>query len=227
MHRLVHTIQKIARHEAEQFAAPALAVVKSVHGSNGASDYACTVQLRDSGIVLPRVPIATPVIGHASLPREHDLVLVAFAGGDLHAPVVIGRLYNEEVAPPKNAAGDFVTILPGDEDDPNKRLELRVTTPGDGTRSVAIKLAGNSVSVELTFDDQSIKFAAGDTSLELKQSSSSDGVAELKSGDIKLTIKQSGDVSVDTTGKLTLHANDIEIKADASVKIKGATVDIN
>ena len=227
MHRLVRTIQHIARHEVEQQAAPALAVVQSAFGANGTSDYSCTVQLRDSGMVLPHVPVATPVIGHASLPREGDLVLVAFAGGDLHAPVIIGRLYNEEVAPPKNAAGDFVTILPGDEDDPNKRLELRVTTPGDGTRSVAITLAGNSVSVELTIDDESIKLAAQDTSLELRQSGSSDGVATLMSGDAKVTIKQSGDVAVETTGKLTLKASDIEIKADASVKISGATVDIN
>jgi uncharacterized protein involved in type VI secretion and phage assembly len=227
MHRLVHTIQQIARHEVEQQAAPALAVVKSVHGANGTRDYSCTVQLRDSGIVLPHVPIATQVIGHASLPRQHDLVVVAFAGGDLNAPIVIGRLYNEEVAPPKNAEGELVTVLPGDEDDPTKRLEIRVSTPGDGTRSLVVKLAGSGVTVELSVDDESISLKAQDTSLELRQSGASDGVAVLKAGDAKVTVKQSGDVSVETTGKLTLKASDIEIKADSSVKIKGATVDIN
>jgi uncharacterized protein involved in type VI secretion and phage assembly len=228
MHRMVQTIQQIARHEAEQCAAPALAVVKSVHGSGGASHaYACTVQLRDSGVVLPKVPIATQVIGHAALPREHDLVLVAFAGGDLHAPVVVGRLYNEEVAPPKHEEGEFVTILPGDETDPSQSLELRVKTPGDGTRSVALTLSGNSVSVEVTIDDQTIRLKTQDASLELTQSGASDGKAELKVGEAKVTLEQSGDVSVQTSGKLTLKAADIEIKADSSVKISGATVEVN
>lgn len=227
MHRLVNTIQQIARHEAAQQAAPALAVVQSVHGSNGTKEYACTVQLRDSGVVLPKVPIATQVIGHAALPREGDLVLVAFAGGDLHAPVVVGRLYNEEVEPPKHAAGELVTVLPGDETDANKHLELRVKTPGDGTRSIVITLAGSSVNVELAIDDEGIRLKAQDASLELKQTGASDGQAELKVGDAKVTIKQSGDISVETTGNLTLKASQIEIKADASVKISGATVELN
>jgi len=42
-----------------------------------------------------------------------------------------------------------------------------------------------------------------------------------------VTIKQSGDISVETTGNLTLKASQIEIKADASVKISGATVELN
>jgi uncharacterized protein involved in type VI secretion and phage assembly len=224
MHRLVQTIQQIARHEVEQQAAPQLAVVQSVHGSN---DYSCTVQLRDSGIVLPKVPVATQVIGHASLPRENDLVLVAFAGGDLHAPVIIGRLYDDEVRPPKNAAGEHVTVLPGDETEATKSLELRVKTPGDGTRSLVLTLAGDSVNIKLTIDDGSIKLEAQDTSLVLTQSGSSDGKAELKAGDNKVTIEESGNISVECSQKLTLKAADIEIKADNSVKISGTTVELN
>jgi uncharacterized protein involved in type VI secretion and phage assembly len=227
MHRLVQTIQQIARHEAAQQAAPSLAVVQSVHGANGTKEYACTVQLRESGVVLPKVPIATQIIGQVHLPRKNDLVLVAFAGGDLHAPVVIGRLYNEEVEPPKHAPGELVTVLPGDETDQNKALELRVKTPGDGTRSVTLTLAGTSVAIEVAIDDESIRFTVQDVSLELKQTGASDGQAELKVGDAKVTLKQSGDVSVETTGNLTLKAKQIEIKADASVKISGATVELN
>ena len=111
----VNTIRRIARHEVEQRNAVALGVVQSLHGSNGEPSYACTVELRDSGIVLPKVPIATGLIGTAALPREKDLVVVVFAGGDLHAPVVMGRLYTEEVAPPDNGPGEFVLGLPGDE----------------------------------------------------------------------------------------------------------------
>ena len=223
MHRMVQTIQQIARHEMALQAAPCLGVVQEVHTRG--PDYACTVQLRDSGVVLPKVPIAVQFIGFASIPREHDLVLVAFAGGDLHAPVVIGRLYDEEVEPPKNAPGELVSILPGDETSETKRIELRVAT--DGARSVKLSLAGDSVSVELTVDDGGIHFKTQDVTLELSQSGASDGKAVLKVGDSKVTIEQSGDVAVQAKGKLSLKATDIEIKADNSVKVSGTTVELN
>jgi uncharacterized protein involved in type VI secretion and phage assembly len=226
MHRIVQTIQQIARHEAEQQLAPALAIVESVQGTaGGAASYSCTVQLRDSGLTLPKVPIATPVIGHVSLPAEGDLVLVAFAGGDLHAPVVIGRLYSDEVMPPKNAQGELVTILPGGEADETKRLEWRISTGSE--RSLVLKLAGSSVSVEVSITDKGIELKTGEVTLALTQSGASDGKAELKAGDAKVTIEQKGDVSIETTGKLKLKASDIEITADAKVKISGATVELN
>ena len=61
---------------------------------------------------------------------------------------MIGRLYNEEVAPPENKPASSSAVLPGDEEATDKRLELRVNTPGDGTRSIDIVLDG-SVKVEL------------------------------------------------------------------------------
>jgi hypothetical protein len=63
--------------------------------------------------------------------------------------------------------------------------------------------------------------------LELTQSGASDGKAELKVGDAKVTLEQAGDVKIETTGKLSLKATDIEIKADASVKVSGTTVELN
>jgi uncharacterized protein involved in type VI secretion and phage assembly len=228
MHRLVSTIQQIARHEVEQQVAPALAVVQTLHAkSGGKNDYSCTVELRDSGVVLPRVPLATQLIGLAALPREHDLVLVVFAGGDLHAPVIVGRLYNEKVAPPKHEAGELVTFLPGDEKDEKKALVLKVTAKGDGKRSMKLSLKGDSVSVELVIDDSGIRFKAQDVSLVLKQTSSNDGLAELKVGDSKVTVKQSGDMTVTAKGKLQLKANEIEIKADTKVKVSGKTIELN
>jgi uncharacterized protein involved in type VI secretion and phage assembly len=227
MHRLVSTIQDIARHEVAQQIAPCLAVVQTLHNGGGTPDYSCTVQLRDTGVVLPKVPVATQLIGHAALPREHDLVLVVFAGGDLHAPVIVGRLYNEEVAPPKHEPGEHVTILPGDEDDAKKHLALRIATPGDGTRALKLSLEGDSVSVELTIEDNLIRFTTGDVMLTLEQSSSSDGKAELIAGDAKVTLEQGGDLSIEAKGKISLKAKDIEIKADSKVKVSGSTIELN
>jgi uncharacterized protein involved in type VI secretion and phage assembly len=171
MQRAVQAIRTIARYEAERRWISALGLVKSVQDSAGTKTYSCTVALRETAIVLPEVPIATGIIGMASLPRENDLVVVLFPGGDLHAAVVVGRLYNEEVAPPQLVQGEFVTVLPGDEDSADKRLELRVKTPGDGTRTLTLTLDG-TVKVRLGITDDGITLQAQDTQLTLQQTGS-------------------------------------------------------
>jgi uncharacterized protein involved in type VI secretion and phage assembly len=226
MQRAVETIRSIARHEVQQRWTSTLALVKSVQGANGTKQHSCTLELRESAIVIPEVPIATGMIGAVSLPRENDLVLVLFPGGDLHGAVVVGRLYNEEVSPPKHGPGEFVVALPGDEESDNKRLELRLKTPGDGSRDVKLTLAG-SVKVELAVDNEGIRLQAQDTELTLKQTGSSDGKAELKVGDCKVTMEQGGDVTIEATGNLKLKASKIELSGDTSIKIAGQTVELN
>lgn len=226
MQDIVHTIRRIARHEAQQRWISALGVVKAVHGSNGEEAYACTVALRESGLVLPRVPIATGLIGSVALPRENDLVLVIFAAGDLHAPIVAGRLYSEQVAPPAHGPGELVSVLPGDESDPAKRIELRVSTPGDGSRRIDLALDGEP-KVILTITDGEITLAAGQARLRLAQSGGSDGAAELDVAGNRVHVAQNGDLTLEAQGKLRLKAAQIEIIGDAAVKISGQTVDIN
>lgn len=223
MHQIVQTIRDIARHEVDQHWAPCLGVVKSVQGSG---KYSCTVRLRETQLVLPEVPIATGLLGTAALPSEGDLVVVVFAGGDLHAPIVVGRLHNDQIAPPDNDSGKINVSLPAGEQSDDKRLQLEVATPGDGTRKLHLLLDGN-VKVELLVDDSGIEFKAQDTSLTLKQSGSSDGKAELKVGDNKVTVDQSGDITIEATGTLKLKASQIEISGDTSVKIAGQTVNLN
>jgi uncharacterized protein involved in type VI secretion and phage assembly len=226
MHRLVHTIGQIARHEAAQHCFVSLAVVKSVHGANGDKYYACSVELRDTGIVLPKVPIATGLIGAVALPRENDLVVIVFAGGDLHNPVVVGRLYTEDVDPPKHGPGECAVLLPGDEASPDKRLEFRVQTPGDGTRAINLVLDG-TVKVELKIDNEGVSISTGDVKFSLKQTSASDGQAELKIGDSKILVEQSGNLTIEAGGTLTLKGAKVEISGDSSVKIAGTEVDLN
>jgi uncharacterized protein involved in type VI secretion and phage assembly len=226
-HSVVHTIRRIARDEAARQVPPALGVVKSVFGrTNGESSYACTVELRETGLVLPRVPVATGAIGLATPPREGDLVLLVFVGGDMHAPVVVGRLYNETVNPPVHAAGDVIAWLPGGEEDTTKNLQVEVKTPGDGTRTVHITIDG-PVKVEVQVDDGGVRFQAQDTSLTLSQSSASDGRAELKVGNSSVVIEQAGNVTVTAGQTLTLKGAEVEISADTTVKIAGQTIDLN
>lgn len=226
MHRVVQTVRQIARHELQQQWTTALGLVSSVYGRNGEEAYACTVALRESGIVLPRVPIATGLIGIAALPREGDLVMVLFVGGDLHAPVVVGRLYNESVLPPKHDVGEAVVSLPGGEEADDKRLELRVVTPGDGSRRATVLLDG-PVKVELQVDDEGVRIQAQDARVVVKQTSSSDGTVELAVGDSRILVEQGGDVTVAAAGTLKLQATTIEIRADATVKVAGQTIELN
>lgn len=226
MHQVIDTIRQIARHEVSQRPGLSLAVVKSVHGANGQKAYACTVELRDTGLVLPQTPIAANLIGSVALPREGDLVVVGFAEGDPHGPVVLGRLYSENVDPPQHGPGEVVTVLPGDETDSQKRLELRVQTPGDGSRSMRLTLDG-SVKIELIVNDEGIHLQSQDVSLDLKQTGGGDGRATLKAGDATVTLEQKGEMKIEAANKITLNANEIEIAGAASVKISGATVDLN
>jgi uncharacterized protein involved in type VI secretion and phage assembly len=223
MHAVVQTIREIARHEVSHRWNTALGVVKSVKGG---TDYACTVELRETRLVLPDVPIAVSAMGLASLPSEGDLVVVLFVGGDPHAPVVAGVLYSEKIAPPDNDSNILVGVRPGGEKSTKKRLEWRITTPGDGTRELRLLLDG-SVKVEVTVNDDGIALVAQDTKFTLKQTSGSDGKAELQVGNSKVTVEQSGNVTVEAEKTLTLKANKIEISADSQVKIAGQAVDIN
>jgi uncharacterized protein involved in type VI secretion and phage assembly len=224
--RVVQTIRSIARDEAAQHWQPALGVVTSTHGRNGDEAHACTVELRETGIVLPRVPIAVGVMGFAALPAEGDLVLVAFANGDLHAPCVVGRLYSESVSPPVHDEREVVLSLPGGEDAADSRLEIRVKTPDDGSRNLHVLVDG-SVKVELEVSDDGIRLQAQEAKLELTQSSSSDGKAELVVGQTSVVLEQGGDVSIEASGTLKLKATNVEISGDATVKVAGQTIDLN
>jgi uncharacterized protein involved in type VI secretion and phage assembly len=180
------------------------------------------VKLRETGLVLPKVPIAVGLIGVAALPQEGDLVLVAFAGGDLHAPVVVGRLYSEQTAPPEHKPGELVAWLPGASQG-DSSVQVAVRTPDGGPRKVEVLLDG-STKVELLLEDERVRVAAGEATLELN---GSDGKAELTVGQASLVVEQNGDVTVEAGGTLTLKGTKVEISGDATVKVAGQTIQLN
>lgn len=225
---MVDTIRVIARAEASKHWSAALAVVTSVHSGEGTPELSATVALRETGLVLPRVPIAVGVLGLAAPPVEGDLVLVAFAGGDLHAPVLVGRLYDEQVAPPQSQPGQAVVWLPRAETDPNKRIALTVDTPPDGPRTLTLAVAADDgTGVEVTVTDGKVVLAVGQATVTLTQSSSSDGQAEIAVGDAKLTLTQSGDVTVEAKGTLSLKGSTVEINGQSDVTVTGQTIKLN
>ena len=205
---LYETIQKIVQQELGRIRTAELAVVQEQHphASDGDQDnYACTVQLRDSGLVLKRVPVATGRIGSASIPPVGDLVLVQFIGGDVNAPVIVGSLYNDEDRPPVSADGQWVLHLPlgaGDVDAVHVELQSK------DARSLVLKL-GNGLEATLQDDDPVI---------ELK----------VAGGNAKIQIGRDGAMTVESTGNIEMKGSgNVNIEAQGQLTLKGATVNIN
>lgn len=212
-------ISRIARHEAAARPVACAGAVTSVFGNDGSSpDHAVSVKLRESGLVLPRVPIAVGAFGMAAIPSVGELVLVTFLEGDYNAPVVIGRLYHPDQNPPKHDEQQIVLRLPSGSDNPDLNCEIDsdpvkvlLTMPGD-------------VQVEIKQD--TVTVAVGEIKLTLEAAGGGRLTAE--AGSTSITLKKDGDVAVSSQdGKITLDGTEIDITAQGRVKISGATVEIN
>jgi len=203
---LFESIQRIVEEEVGRRRTAELAVVQEQQPHADASDqdnYACTVVLRNSGVVLKRVPVATSRIGSDSIPAVGDLVLVQFLDGDVNAPVIVGRLYNDEDRPPPSRDGQAVVHLPlGAGDDDAVHVEL---TSGD-ERTVIVKL-GKGLDLTVKDDDPVIELKVGD-------------------GKATLTIARDGAVTLHADGTLELKGQDVTVQADNHLTLKGSTTDL-
>lgn len=198
---LYETIQRIVQQELRQIRTAELALVQEQHAHASDSDkdnYACTVQLRNSGIVLRQVPLATHRIGSVSIPAVGELVLVQFVGGDINAPVITGRFYNDEERPPVNDDGQAILHVPlGADDSEAVHLELH----SGETREVLFKL-GEALVLEVRDDDPVIKL-------------------DIDGGKATLQIDRDGAVTIESQGTITLKGNEINIEAQSQLTLKG------
>jgi uncharacterized protein involved in type VI secretion and phage assembly len=215
---VVEVIRAIVCDELRRLHLGDLGVVTSVfpHSSDGdTNNYECNVQIKNSGLELRRVPVATPVTGGAAIPSVQDLVLVTYVGGDANAPIVVGRLYNDEQRPPLNVANEIVYHLPLDADDESAlHVALRSGGDHDPKRQVELKM-GSKLTARLTDDDP---------------------LVVLQTDSATIQIAANGDIKIETQGKLQLTASGgVEMKSDANItieasgamKLKGATIDLN
>jgi phage baseplate assembly protein gpV len=219
-HTIVNTVRAVARDEVDRRPYIAIAEVTSIHG--GTDAHACSVKLRETGVVLPKVPIAVGVLGYAALPSPGDLAVVAFAGGDLHAPVAVGFLYDDKTSPPEHGEREAILSYPGGESDTTKVVQLALKAPDADTRSLVVTIDG-SPKVEASILHDSIVLAAGDAKLTLDGG----GKGTFEVGDAKIELKKDGNITIEAGQKLTLKATQIEITGDATVKVAGQTIDLN
>lgn len=215
---LFSSMSRIARHEAAARPVASVGKVTGIFPNQGAPpDHAVSVQLRDSGIILNRVPVAVGAMGFAAIPAVDDLVVVTFLEGDFHSPVVVGRLYHPAQEAPKHQDGQLVLRLPSGASAPDLQCEITGDPP-----AVKLTLPGDVV-IEVV--KEKITLVVGDIKATLDGAGG--GRLELAAGSSKITMKKDGDILVKAAGNLKLEATEIEISGQAKVKVSGGVVEMN
>lgn len=221
MSGIVEAIQAIVRHELARVRTTDLGVVEQVlsHADGADHDnYGCDVRLKNSGLLLKRVPLATQSIGSVAAPRAGELVMVAYDKGDVNQPVVIGRLYTDGDRPPVNLVGEMITRIPLEEPDDRTLLAAFRNLPDRSPAREAIVSLAPKVTVQAT--DGTVKAVAGGNEVVIDQRGQSGGTVTVKAGRSTITLNQDGDVTVEAAGSLTLRAT-------GDLTLEGTNVTVN
>ena len=204
---LYDTIRKIVQEELKQLRSVELALIQEIHTHAGESDtdnYACTVVLRDSGIVLNKVAVATQKIGFASIPAIGELVMVQFIGGDINAPIITGRLYNDEERAPLNDQDQMIMELPlGAGDGEGVRMEVN-----SGDEKKIILEVGSGLKLTLLDDDPVVDI-------------------EIDGGAGQVTIGRDGALQINSGGDIDIEGSGINITAQGELNLKGSKINLN
>ena len=208
----VAVIRAIVRDELRCHRTAEVGVVTAArpHESDGDRDnYECDVTLRDTGLELRRVPVATSRLGFVAAPAKDDLVLVHFLGGDAHRAVVTARLYSDEVRPPTSKVGEAVYVSPDRAEQGLRRLHVELPN-------------GNT----LTVDDDAVVLAMGGTKLTIKH----DGDVSVEcENEVKVksrgnaTVEAQGDLTLKAAGEAKLEGNRVTVKGSLSATVEGGT----
>ena len=225
---IVEVIRNIAQMEIKKIHTTELGIVTSVfpHASDSDKDnYECNIRLKDKGVELRKVPVATQQIGFVNILHTGDLVLVSFIGGNINSPIIVGRLYNEIDRPPTSEQEEIVYKPPYTKDTSLRRLN--------------IVLPEGTVNVE--FHDDMISVIVGKSSITATDT----GEIQIKSEGVqqKISIIADGDVSIEAQNisiksrmETTIESGTgMAIKSDALANIestgpmtlKGAIININ
>lgn len=222
MSTIVNTLQEIVRHEMRRLRVCELGIVEAVYPHSGSGDddnYGCDVRLKNSGLLLKRVPVMTGHVGSVAIPNVGDLVLLAFDKGDVNQPVLLGRLYNERDRPPINNPDELIFRLPlAAADDKTVKAAIRNHQDQSPPREILVEMPPK---ITMRISDGTVRATAGKTEMKLDQPDGGGGTVTVLAGRTKITMNQDGDVTVEAAGSMSLKADgDLSLQG-ASVKIKG------
>lgn len=198
---IIGIMQNVAAREVEKIYTTELGIVTAIfpHASEGDKDnYQVSIKLKNrkeldgTDFELRKVPVATAHIGLANIPNINDLVLVSFIGGDINAPVIIGRLYNEEDRPPVNKEKEVLL-----QHTPDKGSSLKIDADG------VLTLSSQQEKTSLTLEDGTLTIATGKDQVKV---TIEDGGITIETGSKPVTIKSSGEIKIGdaTSSKVTI-----------------------
>jgi phage baseplate assembly protein gpV len=220
MSTLINTFQEIIRHELQSVRIAEMGLVEEVypHSDSGDDDnYGADVRLKNSGLLLKRVPVATGHIGTAAIPNIGDLVLLTFQNGDINQPIIIGRLYSDDDRPPPNKPDEVIFRLPLEKSDDKSILgAIRNLEDNDPPREIIFEMPPK-ITVRIT--DGAVRATAGKTEMHLDQQGGSGGTVTVTSGRTKMVMNQDGEITIEA-------ATDLSIKAATSLSLEGTKVNI-
>lgn len=222
MTNIVDTIQQIIRHELRDIRITEFGLVEKVYPHSAADDkhnYGCDVKLKNSELLLKRVPVATDRIGTVAVPNIGDMVILAFDQGDINQPIIIGRLYNNQDRPPLNNPDEVIFRLPlAAADDKTIKAEIRNLQDNSPPREILLEMSPQ-ITVRIT--DGVVRATAGKTEMVLDQPNSSGGKVTVNTGRSKITMNQDGDINVEAAGAMSIKAKrDLSLEGQ-NVSIKG------
>lgn len=228
MSTVVHTLQQIIRHELRSLHIAELGLVEAVYPhSDGVDDdnYGCDVRLKNSDLLLRRVPVATGHIGTVAIPNVGDLVLLNFEQGDVNQPFIVGRLYNNIDRPPLNNPNEIIFRLPlAEPDDETIKAAIRNIESNAEPREIIVEM---SPQITVRISDGAVRATAGDSEMLVEQPHSSGGQVTVVTGRTKITMNQDGDVKVEAAGDMSVKANgSLTMEAVGDVKISGMNVTV-
>lgn len=209
MDSIVGVMQKVAQQEAQKIYTTELGIVTAIFPHNSENDkdnYQCSVKLKNKkqpdgkDFELRKVPVTTSHLGLVNIPNVGDLVLITFIGGDINAPIIIGRLYNDEDQPPINNPKEFLLQQ-------NHQQGSRVKIDEKG----AITVTSKNKKQEITVDDEKITAVSEDCTLTLQG-----GNITIDNGKCQIKIEGGG---------ITINAanNNVTVKSMGTVKIGDGT----
>jgi len=211
---IVGMIRSIAENEVSKIHVMELGIITSIFPHQNDSDmdnYECNVKLRDKGVELRKVPVATQHIGLTNMVHVGDLVLVSFINGNINSPVVIGRLYNDEDRPPINNQEEIIYKPPYSKNNQLRRLNIVLS---DGT--VNITLNDDKVIV-IAGRSSILANSLGEISIKSVGESSKDEVSEFlikESGSIDMLTKSNGKIC-----EINLNKTGISLNTDSDIRL--------
>jgi phage baseplate assembly protein gpV len=202
---VIDVVQAVVREELRGFKTAELGVVTATYPHAAAGDTnncECDVRLRNSGLELKRLPVATQRIGAVAIPNVGDLVLVQFLNGDVHAGVITARLFNDQDRAPEADDQELVYVSPDAPEAGKRRLSLEWPNAN-----------------KLVVDDDKLVLEMGRTTLTINH----DGEAVLDSGSQDITLTDHSGANLLT---IAGSGGRVTVKAQTKVVVDAAQIEL-